>query len=139
MENIKEIIKEYFEGNGEVIAVYLYGSHVAGKDVRGSDVDIAVLTTEFDKKSLDSFKARTLMQRELSRLLRRDVDIVFLQEIGEALLLEVLKKGEVAYEKDAINHRIFRASRLARCLDFRFYQNRMQRGMVEAIRRGTIG
>jgi len=139
MENIKEIIRKYFEGKDKVIAAYLYGSHAAGKDVVGSDVDVAILTTESEKKNMDSFKERTLMQRDLSRLLRKDVDVVFLQEISEALFLEVLRQGEVVYEKDEINHRIFRASRLAQCLDFLFYQERMQRGMVEAIRRETIG
>ncbi len=139
MENMKDIIRKYFEGKDEVAAVYLYGSHLVGKNVPGSDVDIAVFIAEPLKKGMNSFKARTLMERDLSRLLRQDVDIVFLHEIGEVLLLEVLKKGEVVYEKDAISHHTFKASRLARCLDFRFYQERMQKGMVQAIRRETIG
>ena len=121
-------------------AVYVYGSHATGKDNPGSDVDIAVLeiSPPMEKNKAD-FEERRKMQADLSRLLRRDVDLVFMRDIGEALLAEVFKRGKVAYEGDVAAHSIFRVSALGRCMDFRLYQTRMHRGMVEAMRRERVG
>lgn len=139
METLQESIKEYFETRDDIAAVYLYGSHAAGKDAPGSDVDIAVLTTHSPEKNLGSFKLRTAIQIDLSRLLRKDVDVVFMREIGEALLWEVLKNGKVLSEKDPLANHNFRVSGMTRCLDFHYYQKRMQRGMVDAMRREIVG
>ena len=139
MQSLKREVKRYFQGKDEVIAVYLFGSRATGKDVPGSDVDIAVLTVPFKKYKPDSFEARTQMQKELSRLLRKDMDIVFLQEVGEVLLFEILRDGEILLERDTQRHHTFMVSRLMRCLDFHFYQKRMQNGLIQAIRRTKVG
>ena len=91
------------------------------------------------KNKKESLKARNLMQKDLSRLLRKDLDMVLLQEVGEGLLFEIFKKGKVVFERDAQKHHIFRSSRLMRCMDFRFYQDRMQRGMIQSIKRSAVG
>jgi len=138
MQDLKQAIKKYFQEREDTIAVYLYGSRAAGTDVPGSDVDIAVLSEPY-KKKMDSFHARTRLQKDLSRLLRKDVDIVFLQEAGEALLFEVLRKGEIILERGERSHHIFVVSRLTQCLDFQFYQKRMQTGLIQAVRRTKLG
>ena len=56
-KELKEKIIEYFRDKKGVIAVYLYGSIVTGKNVMDSDVDIALLTAPY-KDSVQSQRAK---------------------------------------------------------------------------------
>ncbi len=132
-EKLKDKIIEYFQDKKEVITVYLYGSIVTGKDAMNSDVDIALLTNPY-KNLMESQRARVRYQTEISRLIEREVDLVFLQEAGELLSYQILSKGQVVVETDKEIHRSFRAYRLIKCLDFQFLEDRMKKGMVTAMR-----
>ena len=136
-----ELIKalnRYFEDRKEIRAAYLYGSIVSGKDVSGSDIDIALLT-EFYKDPIKSYSKRVRFQTEISRLIKREVDLVFLQEAGELLSFQIFKGGQLIFERDKESHRTFRASRLIQCLDFQLLENKMQQGMITAMRRRSTG
>lgn len=133
VERIKGILSRYFDDKKAIKAAYLYGSVVAGKDVGSSDVDIALLTEPYEDR-MESYTARVRYQTEISRLIGRDVDLVFFQEAGELLSLQILKNGQVVFEKDKGLNRSFRASRLLQCLDFGFLETRMQKGMISEMR-----
>lgn len=135
---IKELLTKYLEERREVVAAYLYGSIVDGKDTTDSDVDIALLTIPF-KDKMESGKAGISYQTEISSLLKKEVDIVFLQEAGELLSFQILRKGQVIFEADEEMHRSFRAYRLIKCLDFQFIEKRMGSGMINAMRGSSIG
>ena len=132
-EKLKDKIIEYFQDKKEVITVYLYGSVVTGKDAMNSDVDIALLTNPY-KNVMEGQRARVRYQTEISRLIEREVDLVFLQEAGELLSYQILSKGQVVVETNKETHRSFRAYRLIKCLDFQFLEDRMKKGMVTAMR-----
>jgi uncharacterized protein len=134
---LKEKLIEYFQNKKEVIAVYLYGSIVTGKAVMTSDVDIALLTTPC-RDLIENQRARARYQTEISGLIRRDVDLVFLQEAGEPLSLQILSRGQVIFETDKKTHRSFRAYRLIKCLDFQFLEDRMKRGMITAMKEDIV-
>jgi predicted nucleotidyltransferase len=89
---LKEKIIEYFQDKKGVIAVYLYGSIATEKAVIASDVDIALLTIPY-KDLIESQRARIRYQTEISGLIRRDVDLVFLPEAGELLSFQILSRG----------------------------------------------
>jgi uncharacterized protein len=137
-KELKEKIIEYFRDEKGVIAVYLYGSIVTGKAAMIGDVDIALLTTPY-KDLIESQKARVHYQMEISGLIGRNVDLVFLQEAGELLSFQILSRGQVIVETDKEIHRSFRAFRLIKCLDFQFLEDRMERGMIAAMKEGLIG
>jgi len=137
-EKLKDKIIEYFQDKKEVITVYLYGSIVTGKDAMNSDVDIALLTNPY-KNLMESQRARVRYQTEISRLIERKVDLVFLQEAGELLSYQILSNGQVVVETDKKIHRSFRAYRLIKCLDFQFLEDRMKKGMITAMRGGQDG
>ena len=132
-EKLKDKIIEYFQNKKEVIAVYLYGSIVTGKDAEESDVDIALLTTPY-KDFMESQRARVRYQTEISRLIEREVDLVFLQEAGELLSYQILIKGQIVVETDKEIHRSYRAYRLIKYLDFQYLEDRMKKGMITAMR-----
>lgn len=138
MKNIEDTLRNYIEGKKDIIAAYLFGSAVTGKDVASSDVDIALLTKPY-KDSMESYRSRVSLQTEIARLIGKDVDLVFLQEAGELLAFEILKTGKVIFERDKQAHRSFRALRLIQSLDFLFLEKQMQRGMIAAMKRGKIG
>jgi len=137
INQINQIIN-YFKDKNEIIAVYLYGSFVTDKYSKDSDIDIALLTTQYKNKT-ESYKARIRYQTELSKLLRKDVDIVLLQEANEILAYQILKKGEMILERNRDIHRNFKAIKLIQCIDFKFLENRMQEGLVAAMRKEARG
>ncbi len=91
------------------------------------------------KNLMESQRARVRYQTEISRLIEREVDLVFLREAGELLSYQILSKGQVVVETDKEIHRSFRAYRLIKCLDFQFLEDRMKRGMVTAMKEDIIG
>ncbi|ODS34468.1 MAG: nucleotidyltransferase [Candidatus Scalindua rubra] len=138
IRRMKQLLKKYFKDKEEIKAAYLYGSIVIGRDLKDSDVDIALLTTPY-KDHIESYKARVKYHTDISRLIKKDVDLVFLQEVGELLAFQILREGKVIFERDRNMHRSFRATRLIQCLDYQFLENRMQKGMIAAMRRSVIG
>lgn len=138
IKHIRQKLGRYFEDKEEFLAAYLYGSAACGKNKTESDVDIAILTTPY-KDTMESLKARIRCETEISALLKKECDLVFLQEAGELLTFQILKNGIVIFERDREAHRSFRAYRLIQCLDFQFLEKRMQKGMVSSMRRSVSG
>ena len=134
----KQLLTHYFKNKIEVQAAYLYGSIITGKNLATSDVDIALLTLPYNNP-IESFKARIRFQTEISLLIKKEVDLVFLREVGDILAFQILKTGCVIFESDSQIHRSYRAYRNSKYLDFQFYERQMQRGMIKAIRISFIG
>ncbi len=85
---------------------------------------------------MKSFKDKILFQTELTKLIGNEVDIVFLQEVGGIISFQIFKRGQVIFERDNNFHRFFRATKIIQCLDFKFFEGMMQKGMIEAMKRG---
>lgn len=137
-EKLIKGIQEYLDDKNEVIAAYLYGSTASEIEGRESDLDIALLTHPFRDK-VESYKARIRYLQEIQRIVDRNVDISLLQEAGELLAYQILKKGKVIFERDRRSHISFAASKLLRCLDFQQIERRMQKGMITGMRRKKHG
>ena len=132
---IEDVLKGYFEERKEIKAAYLFGSVASGRNTEGSDVDIALLTEPYQERA-ESYISRVSYQADISRLLKKDVDLIFLQEAGELLSFEILNTGKIIFERDREANRSFRGTRLVQCLDFKFLEEQMQKGMIAAMRRG---
>ncbi len=136
--HIAACLQLYFESRPEVLAAYLYGSRAAGTAGRTSDVDIAIHTHPFQTPR-ESFDAKLGYHREISDIIKKNPDIVFLQEAGELLAYQILKHGKLLFERDRQTHRSFIARRVIQCLDFQVLQTRMQKGMIRAMREEIHG
>ncbi len=55
------------------------------------------------------------------------------------LAYQVLKYGRLFYEQDKDTHRAFAARKILLYLDFQFLEKRMQKGMINAMRREAGG
>ncbi len=138
IEILIDPLTEYFHSKEEIIAAYIFGSYAIGRPNPQSDLDIAILAPPF-KNRTESFYARARYQTEISKLLRKEVDVVLLQEAGESLSYQILKHGRLVYEKDMSAHRFFVARRMVQCLDFQYYEQIMQKGMIAAMKRKRYG
>jgi len=91
---MKDLIS-IFRRRKKIAAVYLFGSMATGKDRRGSDVDLAIIS----KKSISS-NERLRLEAELSGILQRDVDLVVFGQATPLLQHQILKYGRLVCEND---------------------------------------
>ena len=85
-----EIISSHLSLNENIVFAYLFGSYAKNNYTNKSDVDIALYLKDI---SLDS---QLQIIYELSKLLKRDVDLVVLNSVKNIYLLEeILKNGVI--------------------------------------------
>ena len=131
---IENRIIDYFRDRNEVAAVYLFGSHAAGKERPGSDLDVAILFQTRDpdvmRNSIDAYLV------DLSRLLKKDVHLVSLNSAGEMLLGQIFKKGKCVVINDRRQLAAFRVAAFAKIFDFSYYRDSMQSGLIKSVLQG---
>ena len=121
MEYVKtELAPIFSRYHEEIVAAYLFGSTARGVTSRSSDIDIAVLIRNGDKKSGGALKFR--LYADLCRTLKRnDVDLVLLNLSGNLILNdEIVRHGKVLYTTDDDAREEFELKVLHRCADFKF-------------------
>ena len=79
-------LKSYFETRDDIIFAFLFGSFVNNRETEYSDADIAVAF----KKGYDFNKIRELW-RNLENLLKRDVDLIILNESTPSVAWSALR------------------------------------------------
>lgn len=89
----ESIIKNYFKENPGITAVYLFGSFADGREVKDSDIDIAILLNHGEL----SFKEKTRMTLDLNQLTDREIDLIDLKNVSSILQMQVLKKGKCLF------------------------------------------
>ena len=97
MQNIEfQNLTPIFRRKKRIAAVYLFGSTATGRDRRGSDLDIAIIT----KKTI-SGRERLRIEADLSSRLRQDVDLVVFGQAAPLLQHQILKYGRLICENDS--------------------------------------
>lgn len=127
MENPEYKIRRFFQNIPGVIAVFVYGSYASGKTHSRSDVDIAILC---DPDNSPSFFETQEMQTELSIRLRKEVDLVCLNEASPILQKQVISKGKRLLVRDQrrLNHFIIRL--LTDYVDFKITRRPIEKGVL---------
>lgn len=104
MNQILDILKNYFEQKEQIVFAYIFGSAIRGKIREEGDIDIAVyfrsetdLEWEFFGKR---YKEENIISLELERLLRKEVDLVVLNRARAVLADEILRNGRPIIIKD---------------------------------------
>ena len=129
--NLIEKLTAYFNTKSKIIAVYLFGSYAKGKEHHSSDIDIGLLFDSRDpvllKKEVDT------VMLDLSRILRKDIHPVILNLAGEELLRQVFLKGKCILVSDPKKLAHYKMTAFSRIVDFAYYKNQMQTGLVRNI------
>jgi len=114
-DEIITLLKNKLSNSDEVLFGYLFGSYAINKQTKTSDIDLALYlcNTNFDTKLQINY--------ELSKLLKKDVDLVVLNDIKNIYLMEnILKDGivikdhnkrfdfEVMKHHDILDYKAFR-------------------------------
>lgn len=92
--NIQHQLTEHFKSIKSVRLAFLVGSYAKGTAREGSDVDVAVL---FGRLSNVEDKIGT--RDTLSRLLKKEVDLVVLDDAGPVMKMQALKSGVILYRE----------------------------------------
>jgi predicted nucleotidyltransferase len=87
-EQIKRTLRLFFKKEDNIRLAFLIGSFATGKSRPDSDVDVAVLFGRIP----DHMEILDLRER-LSEGLKRDIDLVILNEAGPIIRMQALKTG----------------------------------------------
>ena len=122
---LKNQIIGYCAGRPEVVACYLFGSHAAGTNRPGSDLDIAFLLSNASPScAYDDF--RFMAVAELGRITRLDVHPLIMNIAGEVVLGQIFRKGVCLYGHNNEVLRTFRRRKLPLIAEFGYYLELMQ-------------
>ena len=121
LEQLKiELTPSFFKYKDDIVAAYLFGSTAKGVISSLSDIDIAVLTRNSDKKNGAALKF-SLYADLCRKLNRNDIDLVLLNLSGNLILNdEIVRHGKVLYTNDDEAREDFELNVLHSYIDFKF-------------------
>lgn len=127
------ILGEFFQNDECVELAYLFGSVAEGKEGPLSDIDIGVyLSSGLTKAQRD--KKRLELVANLSILTKNDrVDLLVLNDTPPVLSFEIIRPNVLIFERDSsikvdVEQRI-----MSMYLDWKYYEDRMNRHLLERI------
>lgn len=97
-----KILKKYFEKEKSVLLAFLFGSFAKDRQMRESDVDIAIYFKDYNplpsplaelKRPKEIGDLRRKIWRKLTQILEREVDLICLNEAPAPLVSAVFKTG----------------------------------------------
>ncbi len=125
------VLKEYFASNEDIVAAFVFGSFGTTSYISSrSDLDLAILYSG-DLSLLEDMK----ISADLSVLLaREDVDIVNLNKVRVDLCHEILRTGEIVYQRDRIRTADFIEQTLKHYFDYGIPLERMRMDFLESLK-----
>jgi len=112
--NIKQQLLDYLSLNNNVVFAYLFGSYANDTYDKNSDIDIALYLKE------NTLDVKLQINYEISKLLKKDIDIVILNDIKNIYLLENILNGIVL--KDDLQRIDFELIKEHQILDFKEFR-----------------
>jgi predicted nucleotidyltransferase len=134
VSQLSERTRPVFSGCSRIVAAYLFGSAASERMRPGSDVDIAVLVEE-GEPALDRKALLEALLPPLSRVLRADVHLLFLNDASYAARAEVFTKGKLLYAKDPRQAALFRMKSAAFYAEFAPLMQKTRKGFQARWRR----
>lgn len=125
-EELKNQIAAYCATRPEIVACYLFGSRAAGKERPGSDVDLAFLLDNSVPETA-YFDSKMTYLVGLGSLLRLDIHPLIMNDAGEVVLDQILRKGVPVYGGDALECTRFRMVQSSLIADFNPIRDYMEK------------
>lgn len=130
------LLAEFFSEKQEIVASYIFGSYAEGVPRSDSDVDLAVL---LELLPGDTLKYRLDMMDETRRIIKKNTDIIILNEAPRLLQFQVIQKGRVIFERDGDKRALFEMSVASRYYDYKRYFDYYTRQLAERIKGDGLG
>jgi predicted nucleotidyltransferase len=123
-EEIAVVVARYAAGQPDVLAGYLFGSAVRERLTPESDIDIALLFSQPPEalRLVD-------MQEDLTTLLGRQAHLVNLKQASAVLGMQVLRSGEIVFERSPRATREFQVGTMFAYFDLK----RVRKPIEEAL------
>lgn len=93
-----ERVRNYFKKNKLIKLVYLYGSQAREETTKDSDIDLAILVEEKNKKNISSDIQLKAMS-DLEQLLDREIEVQNLNVCKTTFAYRVISEGKIIYER----------------------------------------
>ena len=123
IEEIKKILLECLECE----AIILFGSYARGTQNAESDIDIAIKTkNKINKKRL--YEISNLLEDKL----KKEVDLINLDEIGDTFRYEILINGKIVYCEDEFKFELYKLDMYREFLDL----NESRKMIIDNIKNG---
>jgi len=106
-EEMRGLLRGFFQGQRDVEVVYLFGSWAKGNASESSDIDLGIVT-----KGKFSWEDYYELCAKVAKLFRSDrFDLIWLNRADPVLKFLVIKEGEVLFyrDPDALNDYEFKA------------------------------
>ena len=126
-EEIVRLVAQFAAEQPTVMAAYLFGSAVQNRLAADSDVDIGLLF----ETSPDGIQLLQL-QEELTTVLRRQSDLVSLNEASPILAMQVLKHGEIVFERSERAVREFQVRTLFAYFDLKQVRKPIEEALLSS-------
>ena len=94
-EGLSKRIIDFLSRHVDIVAIYIFGSVATAKNRSGSDIDVAIMVRG-QVNGMERFQLET----SLSNILRKDVDLIVFGEATPLLQHQILKYGDLIYERD---------------------------------------
>ena len=131
MEEIKlelEKIKEILVADFNPLAIILFGSYARNTQSKDSDIDIAILSKNTDKKAL--FYEKQKLELDISK----DIDLVNIMDenVSDGFKYEILMSGIVIHCTDLLKFDMLKLDMIREFLDF----NEKRQDIIDRVKRG---
>ena len=122
INEIQEILNEYFKNHPEVEVAYVFGSIVQGRTNPLSDIDIALLIDrERIKEEIYPYGYKAHILADLVQLLKtNNVDLVILDEANPLLRHRILYYGKIIYNRKERKRIKFQIDTINKYNDFKY-------------------
>lgn len=94
-EDLSKRIIDFLTRHVDIVAIYIFGSVATAKNRSGSDIDVAIMVRD-QVKGME----RVQLETSISNILRKDVDLIIFGEATPLLQHQILKYGDLIYERD---------------------------------------
>lgn len=97
-----KILREYFAKRAEITLLFIFGSSVKGHLTAESDIDVAILFEDAPDPT-----AINKIEDDLSAVLKREIDVVVLNDSSPIIRMQVLDNGVLVINKERTKYNDF--------------------------------
>ena len=117
---IEQKIASICKNDPLIVAAFLFGSYAKGKEKSSSDIDVALLLSEMKTSDFDPLDFATELEKKMGSM----VDVVILNNAGEALKFEVRRYGKLIFERSSQQRKRFEVKSRKTYEDFIYFHNK---------------
>ncbi len=126
--NDLNLIKEFLIKEYNPLAIILFGSYSRNSQNTESDIDIAFISENTEKKMLFEKK------QEIQQLIKKDVDLINLksEDIYDSIRYEILMNGVVLYCNDEYKYDLYKIEMIREFIEL----NESRQDIIERVKKG---